>query len=99
MNINNKKPTLKDYGLTEQMVQDNKNANANRDRVRKTNLELEENSKKVGWTIFGVITVIALLLASSVPGVAFFLILIGAGAGYGTNVAIKKKSKTSSTTL
>lgn len=93
MNINNKKPTLKDYGLTEQMVQDNKNANANRDRVRKANLELEENSKKVGWTIFGVITVIALLLASSVPGVAFFLILIGAGAGYGTNVAIKKSQK------
>jgi hypothetical protein len=46
LNINNKKPTLKDYDLTEQIVQDNKQANTKRDRVRKTNLELEENSKK-----------------------------------------------------
>lgn len=67
--MENKKPTLSQFGLTQQQIRDNEYAKKNRQRIINQNDEIDKNATKYGWIAFFVALV--------------FLLIIGAGAGAG----------------
>ena len=91
--FDNKKPTLKDFGLSEEAVKQNNYAKEHRRSIINYNDELEVKGNKYGWATFGVIAVISLFAAAASTTATIVLLIVAAVAGIGVNSYIKGQKK------
>ena len=92
--MENKKPTLSQFGLTQQQVSDNEYAKKNRQKIIRENEEIDKNATKYGWIAFFISLVFLLMIGAGAGGgdlsVVFAII---AGVVGGVTCAITKSSK------
>ena len=86
------KPKLEDYGLTQKMVDDNKNADMKRNEVYYSNIEIDTNSKKYGLTVYVVSFIIGLFIGIYTSNAIVFCVLMGLGALIGVITYASVKS-------
>lgn len=92
--MNNQKPTLRQFGLTEKQVQDNEYAKNNRRKIIAENDKIDRNATKYGWIGFFISLTLLIIIGFGVGVGDFSIIFIGISVVVGvlTN-AITKKSK------
>lgn len=72
--MNNKKPTLSQFGLTEQQVKDNIFAKNNRANIIRRNQKIDKNATAYGWIFFHLALTILLVIGIS-SGAGYYSIL------------------------
>lgn len=92
--MENKKPTLSQFGLTKQLVEDNEYAKKNRQKIIRENEEIDKNAAKYGWIAFFVSLVLLLMIgAGAGSGDLSVVFAIIAGVVGGVTCAITKSTK------
>ena len=90
--MENKKPTLSQFGLTEQKVNYNEYAKKNGQAIQNENLRIDEKAIKYGWIAFIASFIILSLIGANaeIDALYFIFLIISAVIGYVTNAIIKK---------
>ena len=92
--MDNKKPTLSQFGLTKQQVDDNEYAKKNRQRIIAENDEINKNATKYGWISFFVALAFLLIIGICTDSgkLSYIYIIISAVVG-GITYALTKSTK------
>ncbi len=91
----NREPKLSDYGLTEAKVRKNEIAKATREKIIKENQEIDKKAMITGWSLFGVISVIGIIICVAMNNAAAILgaLVFGGILGYAFFNSLKKQKK------